>query len=197
MPTLASRYYVLGTYHGNPDLKVERVNAIIGGYEVTGDVLNSTTTLKAEYRSQIQVNQNNTTQNAGNASLVSVIEDLKWKPNHFYTSKSGALVTYSQLSESNYSYPDLPNIGFYWGSIFSITPSLSFNHDLHYIGKSTAAGGAPHADYFLMNASVEYAFNETTTATLGCENLEDKRAEVIIDSPLPGRILYFNLTASF
>jgi len=197
MPTLTSRYYVLGLYHGNPNLKSERVNALIAGFESNGNVVGSTTTLKGEYRNQIQVNQNNTTENAGNASLLSLLEDLKWKATDKLTSNSGVLLTYSKLAGSGYPYPDLPYFSAYWGSAYSFSDIWKLKFDIHYHGNSTTALGADHADYALMNASLDYSPISGTTFTLGCENLEDKRAEVIVDYPLPGRIVYMNFGSTF
>ena len=197
MPTLAARYYVSAPYHGNPNLKVERVNALLAGFETTGDQVESTTTFKGEYRNQIQVNQNNTTENAGNASLFSVMEDFKWKASSLYTANSGMLITSSKMADSGYSYPDLPFFTVFFGSTLTFSDQFKLKHDIHYNGHSIAAGGASHADYMLMNASFDYTPLKGTTFTLGCENLEDKRAEVVINYPLPGRILYLNFISTF
>ena len=197
MPTLTSRHYLYGTYHGNPNLNPERVNAAIAGFDIAKNKIESTTTLKNEYRNQIQVNQNNTTENAGNAYLISLLEDIKWKATQKYTTNVGTLFTYSKLADSGFSYPDLPFVSFLWGSTYTFSDQIKLNHDFHFMGHSTAAGGGMHDAYFLMNFSVDYLPTEGTIFTLGCDNVTDKRAEVVVDYPLPGRIVYLNLSTRF
>lgn len=198
MPTLTSRYYFIpNVFSGNPDLKVERVNALIAGFQTKGERLDTTTTFKAEYRNQIQVSNSSTMINDGNATLFSLKEDMVWRATAKYSNDFGVLLTYSRLANSGLPYPDLPYVSVLWGASYTFSDQFKLNRNMRYVGHSTKSGGGHHGHYFLMDMSLDYSPVEGTTLTLGCDNLTDRRAEVVVDYPLPGRILYLNLVSNF
>lgn len=198
MPTLTSRYYFIpGVYSGNPNLKVERVNALISGFQTKGERLDTTTTFKAEYRNQIQVGTSTTVINDGNATLFSLKEDLSWRITAKYQNEFGVLLTYSKLANSGLPYPNLPYFSILWGASYTFNDHFKLNRNMRYVGHSTQSGGGHHGHYFLMDMSLDYSPVEGTTLTLGCDNLTDRRAEVVVDYPLPGSIVYLNLVSNF
>jgi len=197
MPTLTSRYYVSPFFHGNPSLSPERVNGLIAGYQDTIANIETTTTAKAEYRNQIQVSQNNTIQNAGNASLISANEDLTWRVIPELALRNSTLLTYSRVAQSAFTYPDLPYFSTLLGFTLLPTDSFKFSGNLRYQGQSTTSTGGVHADYLLLDSWLEYSPTDGTFFTLGCENITDSRAEVVVDFPLPGRIAYLNARVNF
>lgn len=197
MPTLTARHYLYGTYHGNPDLKVERVNGLIGGYESLGNKVESVTTLKAEYRNQIQIDRGTTTINAGNATMFSLNEDFKWKITERFHNQFGVNLTYSKLATNSLPYPDLPYFSALWNASYVFSDQFKLQRSFRYMGRSTTSTGGEHSDYFLMDLSLDYSPMENTTLTLGCDNVTDKRAEVVVNYPLIGRIFYLNLVSQF
>jgi len=203
MPTLSDRHYLIPTiYIGNKDLMPERVNGLIAGIVHDGRLIKNTATLKTEYRNQIQVGTQlisgeSSLTNQGNAWLVSLSDDVEWKPVSMVSEKLGTVFTASRVSNSGYSYPDLPAVSFVQNGNYQLTDDLNFRHTLRYIGESKNAAGAKHADYFLTDLSASYEIKKDIVTTIGCDNVFDSRAEVILDYPLPGRIAYLNLQMNF
>jgi hypothetical protein len=200
MPTLTARYYHDSTFTGNPNLEPERVSSLIGGYDTKKGSLESTTTVKAEFRNKIQVTNSTYTStiNAGNAYLLSMAEDFGWKVSPSVNEKVGLLLSYSNLIDTNLPYPDLPNLSLASNGTYSIIPEvLNLNRSIRFMGPSTTSSGKTHDSYLLMDLSVDYLINKTTALTLGCDNITDNRAEVVVDFPLPGRIVYLNFVSSF
>jgi hypothetical protein len=198
MPTLTSRYYFIpSVYSGNPNLKVERVSALIAGFQTKGESLDSSTTLKAEYRNQIQVGTATSMINDGNASLFSWREDLTWRATAKYHNDFGILLTYSKIANSGLPYPNLPYFSILWGASYTFNDQFKINRTMRYVGHSTQSGGGQHDHYLLMDMSLDYSPTEGTTITIGCDNLTDQHAEVVANYPLPGQIVYLNLVSNF
>jgi hypothetical protein len=208
MPTLADRYYVFPAsggskrFEGNPDLNPTRVNMLLTGYETATDQFSSTTLLKAELRNNIQVQgplnaTTNTMINQGNAWLISINEDLAVKPVDFMTQKISATVTASQASSTGRSYPDLPALAAVQNGIYSFTDAFDLRHTFRYLGPSKTSTGADHPEYFLADVAADLEIKKDVVATLGCDNVFDSRAEVVLDYPLPGRMVYLNLQMTF
>jgi|GEM_PF-2974599 len=209
LPTLSARYYVIGTYHGNPDLKPERVNALLFGHEFTNHEWQEVVTIKGELRSAIQVNENNTTENAGNASLLSLKNDLKWKVLPSLRLNASTLITRSRLKDAGEPYPDLPYFSQLIGARFSTAhhsggPWADLNLIGRYIGHSrtpdTTSFTSPvpyidHPDYFLWDTWITFHASSNLSLNAGVDNLFNNRADVVFDYPLPGRIVYLSLQA--
>ena len=198
MPTLINRYYqISGYFNGNPALKPERVNALIFGF--TGDLgkFQTTTTAKAEYRNQIQVNQNQTVVNAGNASLLYLTEECTYIFMDALKLTTGTLLSYSRLQDQALPYPDLPTFSQTVQLIFNPSDRMELNLLGKYVGPSTAAGGRFHPNYTLIDWGGRYHFNQNYALSMGIDNIFDDRAQVVLDYPLPGRIGYLALQASF
>jgi outer membrane receptor protein involved in Fe transport len=202
MPTLTNRYYVYLGFQGNPNLNPARVNALLSGYEFKKANVESTSLLKVEFRNNIQVQgplnaTTNTMINQGNAWLVSIQEDLSVKPMEFMTQKISATLTASQVSDTKRSYPDLPALAAVQNGIYSFTDAFDLRHTFRYLGPSKTSTGVNHPDYFLADVAADYEIKKDVVATLGCDNVFDSRAEVVLNYPLPGRMVYLNLQMTF
>jgi hypothetical protein len=202
MPTMNDRYYQLVGFQGNPDLKPERVTALIAGMTHDFDHWSHTSTLKTEFRNQIQINSdlgagNSTIVNQGNAWLISLQDELAWKPKSFLSQKLGTIITTSKVSNTNLPYPDLPTLSLLQNGNYDFNDDLSLRHTLRWIGPSKTGSGKDHPSYFLADLSASYEIKKDIVTTIGCDNVFDSRAEVILDYPLPGRIAYMNLQFSF
>ncbi len=197
MPTMVDRYYVDSSYRGNPNLKPARINTLIAGMENKKDDFENTTTIKLEQRNQIIVYASGTPLstmiNQGNAWLVSANEDFTFKPFKPITQRIGTVLSFSQLTDSGRSYPDLPTISVVHNGKYELNDSLALRNNLRYMGVSKNYLGLDHSDYFLADLSFDWSIKKEITATLGCDNLFDKRAEIVEGYPLPGRIAYLNL----
>jgi len=207
LPTLSARYYVLGTYHGNPDLKPERLNALLMGHEFTSDEWQNIITLKGELRSAIQVNENNTTENAGNASSLSLKNDLKWNALPLVSLNASTLITRSRLQNTGEPYPDLPYFSQLVGAKV-LTGQGQTRGEFHVVGRYVGHSRTPdtttftspvpyidHPDYFLWDTWITYRANSNLSLNAGVDNLFDNRADLVFDYPLPGRIVYLSLQA--
>jgi hypothetical protein len=202
LPTLVARFYPNdGFFVGNPNLQPECVNAILLGHDFSDGRFGNTLTLKGEYRSNVQINQNGTVQNAGNAYLTSLKDDVKWKALPFMEWNASTLLTYSQLKNTNDPYPSLP----YFSQLLGVKLIRGDLGDLNllgrYIGKSRAATFAGpstnHPDYFLMDTWLNYHLTQDVILTAGIDNVFDTHPEVVYNYPLPGRVAYLSAQARF
>lgn len=207
LPTMVARFYPASAFYtGNPNLKAERVNAILAGHQFENAGFQNTITAKGEYRTDVQIDQNQTTQNAGKATLMSLKEDLKYKAFEFLEFNASTLLTYSQLKNRTEPYPNLP----FFNQLIGVRFIQGDLGDLNVIGRYTGASRAPdpnaftspapfihHSDFFLFDTWVNYNVTKDLTLTAGIDNLFDNRAEVILDYPLPGRMIYLSAQARF
>ncbi len=189
-------------FQGNPNLSPARINTLLSGYEFKKTNRESTTLIKAELRNNIQVQgplnaTTNTMINQGNAWLVSINEDLAVKPLDFMTQKISATVTASNVSNTKRTYPDLPVLAAVQNGVYSFTDLLHLRHTFRYMGPSKTSSGLTHPEYFLADLAMDYEIKKDVVATLGCDNVFDSRAEVVLDFPLPGRMVYLNLQMTF
>ncbi len=208
MPSLVARYYQYPSstaafvFRGNPNLKPERVNAALFGLGFKNQGFQATSTLKAEYRNQIQINQNQTTQNAGNAYLFSAKQDLNYQLLPQVNLETSTLLTYSKMIDRKLPYPDLAPLTQQLSVNYSPIERWTMGSSARYQGPSIASDGRFHPNYFLMDASVSALFKDTFIAdsvklTAGLENIFDNRAQLVLDYPLPGRKIYLSLQAVF
>ena len=207
MPTLVARYYVDQStgysYRGNPALAPERVNSVLIGFQARQKNYESTTTLKGEYRTNVQINTNylfpqvNTTMNAGNAELLYLKRDFRWKPDSSFELSTSSIFSGSRLIRSQLPYPDLPffsqqgSVTYFWNDQFGISGNGT------YMGPSTASDGRFHPNYALFDTWVSYTPAKDYRITLGLDNIFDKRAQVVLDYPLPGRVVYLSAQGKF
>ena len=198
MPTLISRYYQIPYFFtGNPNLKPERVNAFLMGYEGHAGEWSSTSTLKAEYRNQIQVNTSDSVMNKGNATLLYLQEELVAPLVRHFKLKSNTLLSTSKLQDSNLPYPDLPAFVQVLGLNIIPFDELELNLLGKYNGPSVASDGRFHPNYTLIDFSTQYQINSHFSISGGVDNIFDQRAQVLLDYPLTGRIAYAAIKASF
>jgi outer membrane receptor protein involved in Fe transport len=198
MPSLNDRHYVLPGFVGNTNLSPERVNGFLAGFVRNKESFQNTLTIKTEYRNQIQVQTElspgtQTLTNSGNAWLISMMDDFEWKPASGISEKVGAVLTASKVSSSGLSYPDLPLVSLTQNGSYGLGDDFEVRHHLRWIGDSKTASGAQHPGYFLADLSASYEIKKDIVTTIGCDNVFDSRAEVILDYPLPGRIAYMNV----
>ncbi|MBC7397176.1 MAG: TonB-dependent receptor [Bdellovibrionales bacterium] len=198
MPTLTARYYRFGnSYQGNPNLKPEKVHALLFGFQHENARVKSTTTFKAEYRNAIQVSSGTTTLNQGDAYLLSLQKELSFHLLDWITLSSHTLLTGSRLKDSRFSYPDLPFFTEVGGLRFDPSDLWSLETNARYTGPSITSTGAFHEPYTLAAISATYHFDQNIHATLGLDNVFNSNAEAVVDYPLPGRIVYSSIQASF
>ena len=199
LPTLADRYATFGTYHGNPDLKPERVYSVLGGYRFEQNHFLSQSILKAEYRLGIQVSNANytTTINGGNAYLLSFTEEAGTPIFYWLDCKFTMLFTYSKLQASSFSYPDLPYVTLTAGLIAHPLDAFQIGVDSRLVGTSTSYGGAAHPGYALFEGNVGYQISKDAHVKAGVDNILNSDGQAVLDYPLEGRRFFASLNASF
>ena len=208
MPNLTDRFGyfpdpVYGTFHGNPNLKPEHVNNVIVGYIYDENPFRSVTTAKGEYRTQTQVskildaNFDSTVINAGNAYLASLEQEFDYSFSPMFALDSRTTLTYSQLKDTGYAYPDLPFMS--EGVLFQIKPAhhLVLESQAKLMGQSTTYSGAVHPAYALFGQNIAWSPTDRMSLTAGVDNIFNNHAEIVVPYPLEGRIFYVSLQSTF
>jgi hypothetical protein len=200
MPTLVDRYANYGSYFfGNPNLKPERVYAALSGYRFQSGRLQSTTTLKGEYRTGIQVANADETSviNGGDAYLFSVNESASDSVFSWLDARGTALFTYSQLKDSGFSYPDLPYATSTAGLRAHYQEIYSVEADARLVGVSAGPNGRNHPDYALFDLVASFQPSKNLRIDAGLDNIFSADAQAVLDYPLEGRRFFASLNANF
>jgi outer membrane receptor protein involved in Fe transport len=205
MPTLSARRYVLDTgtyrYRGNPALLPERVWSAVAALEQTGARFQSKWTLKAEARTDSQINTSNltvnTTLNAGMANLLSAQGEARVTLSPSLLLRAGSLLSWSRLEATGLPYPDLPSFSWNGGWDWGLGDEIRLETDARYFGSSTAFDGSPHAAYLLVDQHIRWFPSADLEIRAGISNLFDQRAELVAGFPLPGRLLRASVSAGF
>ncbi len=201
-PSLISRYYQSGTqFYGYPDLKPEQVSFAILGHEFENkNKIKSISSLKAEQRQRVQVLKGATMDNAGTAYLFSLSQEVELPLFQWLVLKNTALVTLSRVQSLGISYPDLPRYSDRMVLGFKPAKKTEVNAFAQFVGDSQSVGPKPHAGYALYDLSVhrevDFIFPQLQLSA-GVENVFDRRAEVVLNYPLPGRIVHFSMMGRF
>jgi hypothetical protein len=198
-PSLTDRYAVFGTYHGNPDLKAERVYAALGGYHAERNGIVSTSILKSEFRTDVQVPTSGglSLTNNGNAYLLSATQEIALPVAYWLDFHSNTLFTYSKLVKTGFSYPDLPFVSTAAGLLAHLHEDASFAADARLIGYSAGPAGAAHEGYVLCDLETGYRIFGTSEVHFGIDNLFGSHAQAVLDYPLEGRTFFASLNAQF
>jgi outer membrane receptor protein involved in Fe transport len=101
------------------------------------------------------------------------------------------------VSNTKRTYPDLPALAAVQNGIYSLNDAFDVRHTFRYLGPSKTSTGLTHPEYFIADLAADYEIKKDVVATLGCDNVFDSRAEVVLDFPLPGRMVYLNLQMTF
>lgn len=200
MPTINARYYQLRDgssttiYSGNPGLKPEQIYAAIAGYERRFERWSTRTSLKGEYRTSVQIDRASTTVNAGNARLLYLDEELRFAATGRLDLRANFLLSVSRLQDAGIPYPDLPAFTAKGRATYRLSPAWELEGRAWYQGPSVATagstGGRSHPNFTLFDLEARVSVTRDLALQLGVENLTDQRAEVVLDYPLPGRLVY-------
>ena len=200
MPTLVDRYANYGSFFvGNPNLKPERVYAALGGYRFEENHIVSTSTLKGEYRTGVQVATPDETSvmNGGDAYLFSFTEEASDPVLRWLDIRSSLLFTYSKLNDSGFSYPDLPFATATAGVRGHYHELWSVETDARLVGVSAGPNGRNHLDYALFDLVVSYQPLKNLRIDAGLDNIFSSDAQAVLDYPLEGRRFFASLNTTF
>jgi hypothetical protein len=211
LPTLTARYYSIAGYVGNPNLKPEQVTFLTAGLDHNANFKNGPIralhAIRAERRNRIQLTRpsttpgTNTALNAGNAYLFSLQSDTGFRIHPNLTLNQNLLLTKSRIDQTQNPYPSL--------SVFSDRLHLAYEPNDHWqldaysqiVADSIESSGKKHAGYSLYDLMLIYRLTGLDQGQYeisgGIENLFDRRAEITLENPLPGRIAQLGFTARF
>lgn len=211
-PTIQARFYQLPFfYSGNPDLRTERIYSAIAGFERRLPSLVLRTTLKGEYRTDVQIDRQDPaltaaagtsifrTVNAGTARLLYLDQQAEVSPTRRLDLRANVVLTLSRLQDSQTPYPDLSAFSARGRAIYHLSADWDLEGRALYQGPSvafvhpvvSATGGRFHPNFTLFDLETRVQVGRDLQLQAGIENLTNQFAEVVLDYPLPGRIYYF------
>ena len=116
--------------------------------------------------------------------------------------RADLLGTYSRVDSNGYPYPYLPTFSAGGALILHPGDSLTLESQLKFMGESntgetTSPAGKEHPSYLLAGERVNYSFTRDLDATVGVDDLFDRKPEAVSGYPLPGRRFYASLSLQF
>jgi hypothetical protein len=207
LASLSSRYYVNAFYNGNPDLKPEQVTFLLTGHEYNSNFKDGNVRAKhmirAEHRDRIQLIKSDfsTNINAGSANLFSLNSDHGIRFNSNLTLSQNVLFTYSKIEYTMQDYPSLARFNDRINLKFDPNDAFTIDAYAQLTSDSVASSNQKHAGYALFDLMLSHRFQvlgeSDVELSLGLENIFDRRAEMIAQYPIPGRILQTGLMTRF
>lgn len=197
LPTIQDRYYLLpGIYQGNPNLKPERVYALVFQRLQNPGTLRHRLEAKLEGRNGVVVPTGNSLTNDGTAALGAVENEWALQITPSFTAQAAALVTASRVFKRGAPYPSLPLLSARGSFEYQFSDELKAEWTHRYQGPSVAFDRSFHVPYYLMDLEIDFALSRQLQLQLALEDLLDVRAEIVQGFQQPGRMAILSLQAS-